>query len=85
VKKSESDQIVRAMRQKGLEVEYLVYPDEGHGFARPQNRVSFYAAAERFLARHLGGHAEPVSEAEVKLLATVSVTGTPDQPIVAKE
>ena len=85
VKKSESDQIVRAMRQKGLEVEYLVYPDEGHGFARPQNRVSFYAAAERFLAKHLGGRAEPVSEAEVKLLATVSVTGTPDQPIVAKE
>lgn len=85
VKKSESDQIVRAMRQKGLDVEYLVYPDEGHGFARPQNRVSFYAAAERFLAKYLGGRAEPLSEPEGKLLAAVSVSGTPDQPVVAKE
>lgn len=75
VKKSESDQIVRVMRQKGLDVEDLVYPDEGHGFARPVNRVSFYAAAERFLAKYLGGSAEPLSEAEVKHLAAVTVTG----------
>jgi hypothetical protein len=85
VKKSESDQIVRVMRQKGLDVEYLVYPDEGHGFARPVNRVSFYAAAERFLAKYLGGSAEPLSEAEVKHLAAVTVTGTPDEPAVARD
>jgi len=41
-------------------VTYLLYPDEGHGFARPENRLSFYAAAEAFLAKHMGGRAEPV-------------------------
>ena len=62
VKQSESDQVARAMRQAGLPVEYLVYADEGHGFARPANRLHFFARAERFLARHLGGRAEPVGE-----------------------
>jgi dipeptidyl aminopeptidase/acylaminoacyl peptidase len=38
--------------------EYLLFPDEGHGFAKPENQLRFYAAAERFLARHLGGRAE---------------------------
>lgn len=64
VKKAESDQIVEAMRKNHLPVEYLVFPDEGHGFARPENRLKFYAAAEQFLAKHLGGRAEPPSEAE---------------------
>jgi dipeptidyl aminopeptidase/acylaminoacyl peptidase len=64
VKQAESDQIVQAMRAKGLPVEYLVFPDEGHGFARPENRFRFYAAAERFLAKHLGGRAEPPGEGE---------------------
>ncbi len=64
VKQAESDQIVAAMRKNGKDVEYIVFPDEGHGFARPENRLKFYAAAERFLARHLGGHAEPPSEKE---------------------
>jgi dipeptidyl aminopeptidase/acylaminoacyl peptidase len=59
VKQAESDQIVTAMRRRGKEVEYLVFPDEGHGFARPENRMKFYAAAEQFLAAHLGGRAEP--------------------------
>ena len=71
VKQAESEQIVQAVRKKGKEVEYLVFPDEGHGFARPENRVAFYAAAEQFLARHLGGRLEPPSEAEAKLLAAV--------------
>jgi dipeptidyl aminopeptidase/acylaminoacyl peptidase len=62
VKQAESDQIVQAMRKNGKEVEYLVFPDEGHGFARPENRLKFYAAAEAFLAKHLGGRAEPPSE-----------------------
>jgi dipeptidyl aminopeptidase/acylaminoacyl peptidase len=60
VKQAESDQIVRAMREKGLPVTYAVYPDEGHGFVRPENRLSFHAIAEAFLARHLGGRYEPV-------------------------
>ncbi|MGH9862758.1 MAG: prolyl oligopeptidase family serine peptidase, partial [Candidatus Acidiferrales bacterium] len=53
------------------DVEYLVFPDEGHGFARPENRMAFYAAAEAFLAKYLGGRSEPPSEAEAKLLAGV--------------
>ena len=58
VKRSESEQIVAALREKGIAHEYLLFEDEGHGFARPENRLKFYAAAERFLAEHLGGRAE---------------------------
>jgi dipeptidyl aminopeptidase/acylaminoacyl peptidase len=58
VKQAESEQIVAAMKEKGIDYEYLLFEDEGHGFARPENRLKFYAAAERFLARHLGGRAE---------------------------
>ena len=68
VKQAESDQIVGELRSKGKEVEYLLYPDEGHGFSRPENRMAFYAAAEQFLARHLGGRAEPPGEDEAALL-----------------
>jgi dipeptidyl aminopeptidase/acylaminoacyl peptidase len=58
VKQAEAEQIVAAMKDKGIDHEYLLYPDEGHGFARPENRMHYYAAAERFLARHLGGRYE---------------------------
>jgi dipeptidyl aminopeptidase/acylaminoacyl peptidase len=58
VKQAESEQIVAALREAGIDHEYLLFPDEGHGFAKPGNRLRFYAAAERFLARHLGGRAE---------------------------
>jgi dienelactone hydrolase len=61
---AESDQIVAAMRKNGKPVEYIVFLDEGHGFARPENRLIFYAAAEPFLAKYLGGRAEPPSEKE---------------------
>jgi dipeptidyl aminopeptidase/acylaminoacyl peptidase len=64
VKQAESDQIVAAMRKNNKPVEYLVFPDEGHGFARPENRLRFYAAAEQFLAQYLGGRAEPPSDKE---------------------
>ena len=47
-----------ALTGAGIDHEYLLFPDEGHGFAKPENRLRFYAAAERFLARHLGGRAE---------------------------
>jgi dipeptidyl aminopeptidase/acylaminoacyl peptidase len=62
VKQAEADQIVRLMKQKKIPVTYVLYPDEGHGFARPENRLSFNAVAEAFLAEHLGGRYEPVGD-----------------------
>jgi dipeptidyl aminopeptidase/acylaminoacyl peptidase len=59
VKQAEAEQIVAALREKGIPHEYLLFPDEGHGFARPENRLRYYAVAERFLAEHLGGRCEP--------------------------
>jgi dipeptidyl aminopeptidase/acylaminoacyl peptidase len=59
VKQAESEQIVAALREKGIPHEYMLFPDEGHGFAKPENRLRFYAAAEHFLATHLGGRFEP--------------------------
>ena len=50
----ESDRIVAALRERGVDVEYLVKDDEGHGFANEENQFEFYRAMERFLARHLG-------------------------------
>ena len=64
VKQAESDQIVAAMRKNRKPVEYLVFPDEGHGFARPENNLKFHAAAEAFLAKYLGGRVQPASEEE---------------------
>jgi dipeptidyl aminopeptidase/acylaminoacyl peptidase len=62
VKQAESDQIAQAMRQSNKPVEYLLYTDEGHGFARPENRLHFYAKAEEFLAKYLDGRFEPVGD-----------------------
>ncbi len=58
VKQAESEQIVAALQDAGIDYEYMLFPDEGHGFAKPENRLKFYAAAERFLARYLGGRFE---------------------------
>jgi len=58
VPQAESEQIVAALKEKGIDHQYLLFPDEGHGFARPENRLKFYAAAEEFLAKHLGGRFE---------------------------
>ncbi|MEE8199669.1 MAG: S9 family peptidase [Candidatus Acidoferrales bacterium] len=71
VKQAESEQIVEAARRNGKQVIYLVFPDEGHGFARPENRLAFYAEAERFLAEQLGGRVQPPTEAEAELLVEV--------------
>jgi dipeptidyl aminopeptidase/acylaminoacyl peptidase len=60
VKQAEADQIVDAMKTRHLPVTYVLYPDEGHGFARPQNRIAFYAIAEGFLAKCLGGRVQPI-------------------------
>ena len=67
VKQAESEQIVAAIRKAGKPVEYMVFKDEGHGFARPENQLKFIAAAEAFLAKHLpGGRFEPASEGDAK-------------------
>jgi prolyl oligopeptidase PreP (S9A serine peptidase family) len=58
VKQAESEQIVAALADAGIDYEYMLFPDEGHGFAKPENRLKFYAAAERFLAKYLGGRFE---------------------------
>ncbi len=62
VKQAESDQIVSAMQAKGIPVAYALYPDEGHGFARPENNLSFAALAEAFLGRCLGGRVQPIGD-----------------------
>ena len=62
VKQAESDQIVSAMKERAIPVTYLLYPDEGHGFARPENNLSYMAVAEAFLAKYLGGRFEPIGD-----------------------
>ena len=62
VKQAESDQIVRAMQAKNIPVTYVLYPDEGHGFARPENNMSFAAVAEAFLAGIFEGRYEPIGD-----------------------
>jgi dipeptidyl aminopeptidase/acylaminoacyl peptidase len=62
VKKAESDQIVEALKKRGIDVPYIVKDNEGHGFANEENRLYFFRAVERFLAKHLGGRAEESDE-----------------------
>lgn len=74
VNKREADQIVVALRDRGYPVEYLVAPDEGHGFARPVNNMAMIAAAEKFLAKHLGGrYQESMSPEVAKRLSEITV------------
>jgi dipeptidyl aminopeptidase/acylaminoacyl peptidase len=61
VKQSESDQIVKAMQEKKIPVTYVLFPDEGHGFARPENNLAFFAVTELFLSYQLGGRHESLS------------------------
>lgn len=65
VKQAESDQIVNALKAKDIPYIYLLFNDEGHGFARPKNRFAFYGVAEQFLAEHLGGRSESVTKDEI--------------------
>jgi dipeptidyl aminopeptidase/acylaminoacyl peptidase len=65
VNKAESDQIVIALRDRGFPVEYIVAPDEGHGFARPVNMLALMAAAEKFLGKHLGARFQETASPEV--------------------
>ncbi len=66
VKQAEADQIVNAMQAKKIPVSYILFPDEGHGFARVPNKLAFFAAAEAFLSAHLGGQYEPATAAQLK-------------------
>jgi dipeptidyl aminopeptidase/acylaminoacyl peptidase len=83
VKQAESDQIVKAMQAKGLPVSYVLFPDEGHGFARPENNLTFYAAAEAFLSAHLGGSYQPITKQDVAASTAqikVGIEGIPGWP-----
>ena len=74
VKKAESEQIVIALRDRGFPVEYILAPDEGHGFARPVNSMALWAASEKFFAKHLGGRFQDGGTPDVvKRLAEISV------------
>ncbi len=64
VKQVEADQIAAAMKERNIPVSYVLYPDEGHGFHRPPNNLSFFAATEAFLSAHLGGKYQPAEAAE---------------------
>ena len=68
---AESDQIVHAMAAKNIPVTYVLFPDEGHGFARPANNLSFNAVSEVFLAQCLGGPYQPIGDDFAK--STISV------------
>jgi dipeptidyl aminopeptidase/acylaminoacyl peptidase len=57
---AESEQMVSALKSRGVPVTYITFADEGHGFSRPENRLAFYGVAESFLAKHLGGRAQPI-------------------------
>lgn len=64
VKQAEADQMVEAMKANGIPVVYALYPDEGHGFARPANALSFSILTEAFLSQHLGGAYDPPAPGE---------------------
>lgn len=82
VKQAESDQIVKAMQQRKIPVTYVLFPDEGHGFARPPNNLAFFAIAEGFLARFLGGRYEAIGDSFEGSSVTVPV-GAGDVPGLA--
>jgi hypothetical protein len=84
VNKAESDQIVIALRDRNYPVEYLVAPDEGHGFARPVNQMAMIAAAEKFLAKHLGGRYQESMPAAVAARLT-ELTVDPKTVTLAKK
>lgn len=75
VKEAESEQIVAAMRQANLPVTYVLFPDEGHGFARPENMIAFTAVTEAFLSAHLGGLYLPITAEELKSSSMVIKAG----------
>jgi dipeptidyl aminopeptidase/acylaminoacyl peptidase len=88
VNKRESDQIVDAMKAKNIPVTYVLFPDEGHGFARPANNIAFNAVAENFLQPCLGGRAEPIGDglkgSTIQVLNGSKYVNTLDQSLASK-
>ena len=84
VNKAESDQIVIALRDRGFPVEYLVAPDEGHGFARPVNNMAMIAAAEKFFAHYLGGRYQEDMTPEVSTRLK-EITVDPKSVVLARK
>ncbi|HEX7286254.1 MAG TPA: alpha/beta fold hydrolase [Candidatus Angelobacter sp.] len=83
VNKREADQIVIALRDRNYPVEYLVAPDEGHGFARPVNNSAMYMTAEKFLAKHLGGRYQESGTPEA-VARLKEITVDPKSVVLAK-
>jgi hypothetical protein len=84
VNRAESEQIVVALRDRGFPVEYLLAPDEGHGFARPINNLVLFTAAEKFLAKHLGGrYQESMTPAIAERMKVLTVD--PKTVVLAKK
>src|SRR5258708_15669315 len=84
VNRREAEQIVIALRDRGFPVEYLLAPDEGHGFARPVNNLALFMESEKFLAQHLGGkHQEGGTAEEVARLKEITVD--PKTVVLAKK
>ncbi len=84
----EADQIVKAMQKKKIPVSYILYSDEGHGFYREPNRLSFYAATEAFLSAHLGGKYQPATADEFKgttMKVLAGAKGVPGLPALVNE
>jgi dipeptidyl aminopeptidase/acylaminoacyl peptidase len=80
VNQAESEQIVAAMQKHGLPVTYALFPDEGHGFARPENNIAFFGIAEAFLSAHLGGSYLPLTKEELSASSMVIKTGATGIP-----
>jgi dipeptidyl aminopeptidase/acylaminoacyl peptidase len=83
VAQRESDQLVEAMQKNDIPVTYVLFPDEGHGFARPANKLAFFAIAEAFLSAHLGGFYQPMSAEDFKgssITIPVGAEGVPGLP-----
>jgi len=83
VKKAESEQIVIALRDRGFPVEYILAPDEGHGFQRPVNSMSLWAASEKFFAKHLGGRFQETMTPELTKRLT-ELTVDPKTVVLSK-
>jgi dipeptidyl aminopeptidase/acylaminoacyl peptidase len=83
VNRREADQIVKAMDEKHIPVTYILFSDEGHGSARPENEMAFVAVTEAFLAKNLGGRFEPIGDAFDGSTITVP-NGADDVPGLAK-
>ena len=77
VKKEESDQIVKSLLSKDIPVNYVVFPDEGHGMSKPKNILAQYTLMEIFLHNHLGGKLEPLGN-EIKKSSAQILAGKID-------